>query len=290
MTTLAIYHRTLYGYSSKVIEGVSEVRLSPMNCHHYGFDQRLYSFQLKTEPLGAIQQHQDAFGNIVHTLWFEEPHDQLIIETRSIVERQMINTESNLASLSISKTISSVSQEQWPEDYKQNFAEWLMETPSCLFLPEVQALAQQFDLPAQGWPEVVRMARYLYENYSYQEKVTQVCSSVREILTKKMGVCQDFSHLLLALLRYRAIPARYVSGYIPCDGILRGGGASHAWVEVWLPGRDWQGIDPTNNCLVNDHYVKIAHGRDYHDVVPVKGIFRGRAKQSMQVTVDVQIL
>ncbi|QGG46475.1 transglutaminase family protein [Heliorestis convoluta] len=256
-------------------------------------NQRLLSFQLKTEPLGALQQSMDAFGNQVHTLWFPEPHDQLVIETRAIVENQQVENsivQHNNILRNSDATLEYVDIEQWSKQIKQSHAEWLMETSYCPFLPEVQMMAESFQGISGGWPEIYKMSNYIYENFTYQEQVTAVGSTIDAILSKKVGVCQDFSHLLLALLRFQGIPARYVSGYIPCGGPLRGSGASHAWVEAYLPGIGWQGIDPTNNCTVNDAYVKVAHGRDYLDIVPVKGLYCGRARQNLQVTVYVQVL
>jgi len=105
----------------------------------------------------------------------------------------------------------------------------------------------------------------------------------------KAGVCQDFAHLLLEMLQIAELPSRYVSGYIcPKNHDLRGEGATHAWVEVFLPTYGWIGIDPTNNCLVSDRHVRLAVGKDFHDCTPVKGIYKGSLEHRLEVTVVVE--
>ncbi|MBM7865233.1 transglutaminase family protein [Heliobacterium gestii] len=292
MTRFRIFHRTHYHYSHPVTEGVSETRLTPFTDHR----QRLLSFELHTSPLGAVQEDRDAFGNIYQTLWFPESHRELIIEACSLVETGAFSEAEGLgkgggqAAVNDRSDAPSGVREAGSDDVTQSHAEWLMETSYCPFLPEVRELADDFRLREGGWPEILRLAERLYERYAYRQEATQVDSSIREILHQGAGVCQDFSHLMAAALRVGGVPARYVSGYIPCGGHLRGESASHAWVEAWLPERGWVGIDPTNNCPVGALHVKIAHGRDYGDIVPVKGVYRGQATQMLQVSVDAQVI
>ncbi|MZP28341.1 hypothetical protein GTO91_01220 [Heliobacterium undosum] len=311
MTRLRIFHRTHYQYSCPVTEGVSETRLMPFTDHR----QRLLSFELYTSPLGAVQEDRDAFGNTFQTMWFPEAHEELIIEARSLVEtgpslegegspaegqgaahrgKQGVQArgqaEKGRGQAANREGQSAPENIRDARDLTKSHAEWLMETTYCPFLPEVKDLAGDFRLSEGGWPEILRLAERLYQRYDYRKNSTEVDSSIGEILRNGAGVCQDFSHLMAAVLRVAGVPARYVSGYIPCGGHLRGDSASHAWVEAWLPERGWTGVDPTNNCPAGPLHVKIAHGRDYGDIVPVKGVYRGRAKQSLQVSVDVQVI
>ena len=117
---------------------------------------------------------------------------------------------------------------------------------------------------------------HIFEQFKYIKGITDVETTVDEILQQRAGVCQDFAHLLLQILRTMKIPSRYVSGYIcPHRSGLRGEGATHAWVEAWIPGSGWTGIDPTNNIWVTNTHIKLAVGRDFADCSPVKGSIQG---------------
>ena len=115
---------------------------------------------------------------------------------------------------------------------------------------------------------------YIFEHFKYIKGITNTETTIDEILDTKAGVCQDFAHIMLQILRTLKIPSRYVSGYIcPNRKGLRGEGATHAWVEAWIPRSGWAGIDPTNNVWVTNTHVKLATGRDFTDCSPVKGAF-----------------
>lgn len=137
--------------------------------------------------------------------------------------------------------------------------------------------------------EIIReMNSWIYKEFNYIKGITTIDTTLDEIWKLHAGVCQDFAHLLLAMLRMIRIPARYVSGYIcPNKNGMRGEGATHAWVEAFLPFHGWIGIDPTNNCLVEEEHVKLAVGRNFADCTPVKGFFKGDAEQVMEVAVSV---
>ena len=137
----------------------------------------------------------------------------------------------------------------------------------------------------------------IHERFRYEKGATHVQSSIGDVLTTGAGVCQDFAHLLLAVLRMRGLPARYVSGYLvprrtaePGASIeeVVGGQASHAWAEAYLPGTGWVGLDPTLGCTVSQQHVRVAYGRDYGDVPPVRGVYKGHAGQRLSVDVGVR--
>ena len=133
-----------------------------------------------------------------------------------------------------------------------------------------------------------RCNRYIYENFAYVKGITDIETRVDEILEHRSGVCQDFAHVLLQLLRTLGIPSRYVSGYIcPNRNGMRGEGATHAWVEAYIPGTGWRGIDPTNNIWVGDTHIKLAVGRNFKDCTPVKGTYKGPANEALSVFVSV---
>jgi transglutaminase-like putative cysteine protease len=142
---------------------------------------------------------------------------------------------------------------------------------------------------ADAWQAAQGIMHHVFGNFEYQPHATHSHTHVDEVLKLRAGVCQDFAHVMLGLCRAVKIPARYVSGYLyngPADQ-LKGAQASHAWVEVFLPDTGWHGLDPTNDRLVDGHYVKVAVGRDYHDVPPVKGTYRGTGKRKLDVEVLV---
>src|SRR6185436_12992783 len=132
------------------------------------------------------------------------------------------------------------------------------------------------------------LSKYVYDNFEYRKGVTTVETGAGEIWKLKAGVCQDFAHILLVMLRNVGVPARYVSGYIcPKDQELRGEGATHAWVEVCVPSYGWIGLDPTNNCIASDRHVRLAIGRHFTDCTPVKGTYKGSSEHTLEVSVSI---
>jgi transglutaminase-like putative cysteine protease len=132
------------------------------------------------------------------------------------------------------------------------------------------------------------LCNYVFNEFKYIKGVTTIETTVDEIWKLKSGVCQDFAHILLVMLRYTGIPSRYVSGYIcPNKTGMRGEGATHAWVEAYLPDYGWLGLDPTNNCIVDDTHVRLAVGRNFVDCSPVKGTYKGTSSHKLVVKVIV---
>ena len=131
------------------------------------------------------------------------------------------------------------------------------------------------------------MSQYIHEHFEYAKAVTQASSPIDDVLATGKGVCQDFAHLMIGVLRSFGVPARYVSGYIHRPSKER---QSHAWCEAWLPDLGWVGIDPTNDRLVDDHFVKVAVGRDFTDVPPNKGVYRGTGDETIFVRVETRQL
>jgi transglutaminase-like putative cysteine protease len=133
------------------------------------------------------------------------------------------------------------------------------------------------------------LSEYIYENFEYKKGITSVESSIDEVWKLRAGVCQDFANILLVMLRYSGIPSRYVSGYIcPKNHDLRGEGATHAWVDAYIPYHGWIGIDPTNNCVVSDRHVRLSVGRGFGDCTPVKGLYKGSGEHTLEVSVSIE--
>ena len=157
--------------------------------------------------------------------------------------------------------------------------------PKEVITDMVNEIRHSRDAPAMF---IQRCSEYIFDKFEYRKGITTIETTVDEILAHKTGVCQDFAHVLLEMLRSTGIPSRYVSGYIcPNQDGARGAGATHAWVEVYLPATGWVGIDPTNNIWVTDQHVVLAVGRHFNDCSPVKGTFKGPANQTLSVLVSV---
>jgi transglutaminase-like putative cysteine protease len=169
-------------------------------------------------------------------------------------------------------------------DYLQ-LAGPIVDSPSLRWLAEFAAARPGENLGTLA----ERLMHTVHNRFTYQKGVTTAASPITEILEHNGGVCQDFAHLLIGLARVLGIPARYVSGCIHRDNeSIRGHAQTHAWCEMFFPSRGWIGFDPTNNCLVGDFFIKIAHGRDFRDVTPNKGVFRGAARETIAVGVHVE--
>jgi transglutaminase-like putative cysteine protease len=160
-------------------------------------------------------------------------------------------------------------------------------------VPELEALAGPHR-PASAddtFTAVQELMHLVNQRLEYVAGVTTVETTVVEVLGEPRGVCQDFAHLLIGLCRSVAIPARYVSGYIAADsgGPRRGTRASHAWVEAFTPTHGWRGLDPTNDLVASAYHVKLAIGRDYSDIPPHRGTFRGPAQEQLSVEVSASV-
>ncbi|MBL9138002.1 MAG: transglutaminase family protein [Verrucomicrobiales bacterium] len=276
---LNIVHRTRYRYSSPVSENFNEVRLQPVSddgqeCHHY---------ELKTSPVASLRRYHDFHLNLVDHFYIGEPHESLEIEARSVVTT--LRDPRRLEGVSFPRSrLGECLRLERCYDFLQR-SEYVAQDV------EVWRMAQDVGMGHDdAWGLALAMLHHVYREFTYDPAATTVHTRLLEVLALKRGVCQDFAHIMIGLCRISGIPARYVSGYLyvkPGEN-LRGELASHAWVEVYLPGHGWLGLDPTNNCPVDQHHVKMAVGRDYADAAPIRGNFKGRASQ--QMTVDLKIV
>jgi transglutaminase-like putative cysteine protease len=273
---LEVQHETRLEYSQAVAEWVSEFRLEPSSDD----DQTCHSFHLKVSQPSSLFRFQDGFGNRVHHFNLRAPNQEVRVLAASLVE-----THPRPRALSGSSS-----------SYPLSFEAAQLDTADFLQLrgpvrqttrlnPVLSSLR-----PADGTPLqrlLLAVTEYIHGYFEYAPAVTSVSSPVDDVLQHGKGVCQDFAHLMIAVLRSFSVPARYVSGYIHRPNKES---QSHAWCEAWLPDLGWIGFDPTNNCQVNDHFIKVAIGRDFTDVPPNKGIFRGTGAQSIEVRVQTREL
>jgi len=278
MPKFTVHHITFYSYESLVYDSANQIMLFPIK----DAQQEVVEQQLKITGDPSVDIYVDYYGNEVGTFTNPGSHRELKIE--SIVE---VNVRKKpLPEPSI------FHQTEW-----DNLRRSSLELPYINFLKQEKFNAQDEILeainPAQKEVkspfEVAKyLNSYIFNNFKYIQGITTVETTVDEIWELKSGVCQDFAHTLLVMLRYMGIPARYVSGYIcPNKNGMRGEGATHAWVEAYLPDYGWLGLDPTNNCMVEDTHVRLAVGRNFVDCSPVKGTYKGNSKHKLSVKVIV---
>lgn len=282
---LEICHVTRYRYADSVTDSVNELRLAPRTDER----QACYQHSLTIEPNVPLLSYEDYFGNRVHSFTANDPHRELVITSRSTV----VTRDSP-----IPKSGEAGSAASWAKtrsgEFADAYAEYLLPTVYASFHPDVSAYAKGIGGEEDGvYGFVQQVMRRIFDDFEYRPQSTGVHTTSDELIGLGAGVCQDFAHLALSVCRLRGVPARYVSGY-HFVGDLQGRDAdfeqaSHAWVEAYVPGMGWLGFDPTNNGLVDWRYIKLAHGRDYLDIVPVKGVYRGTSDQQLTVQVDVRL-
>lgn len=277
MPVFNIHHVTRYEYDRPVKESVNEIRIYPLSCP----DQETLYHQVNITNHPDILLVNDYWGNQMGMFNLLPSHKELVIESKLIVRtlgQSALRPNSEADFESLKKEITG----------NLFLLELALETETEL-REKINGIVSEFYAPGLPVAVVVeRCGNYIFKNFSYIKGITNIETTVREIIELRSGVCQDFAHVMLELLRSLGIPSRYVSGYIcPNKNGMRGEGATHAWVEAWIPGAGWVGIDPTNNVWVTNHHVKLAVGRNFNDCSPIKGTFKGPARQSLSVYVSV---
>jgi transglutaminase-like putative cysteine protease len=278
----SIRHLTKFVYKNPVSESIMETRMHPRS----DANQHCLTFQLSVTPRCRVFGYRDHLGNHVHHFDIPGQHTQLVIVAESLVELQ--------PQMEIPASLPSTA---WDElDRQVHEADyWEMLLPSEFTTPtaELEALANHLDLQRRDDPLSVlhRLNEQIYGYFDYKPKTTRADSPIDLALTTKAGVCQDFAHIMTALVRTRLrIPCRYVSGYLFHGKDFKDrsdDAATHAWVEAFLPELGWVGFDPTNHLVTGERHIRTAIGRDYSDVPPTHGMFRGRTKSELTVAVRV---
>jgi transglutaminase-like putative cysteine protease len=279
----AIKHVTRFGYDSAITESVMEARMQPRSD---GL-QRCLRFGLSTVPASRILMYQDHDGNIVHHFNIPGRHARLSLTAEALVdceapppvpERLDGNAWTQLDAIA-------AAGECW---------EFLAPSAFARPTPLLQALAGELQVARAADPVSLlrRVAAEMYARLEYAPQATRVDSPIDDALSARLGVCQDFAHVFIALARSVGVPARYVSGYLfhSLDAAHRSSdGATHAWAEVLLPGFGWIGIDPTNNVFTTERHVRVAIGRDYADVPPTRGVYKGTTAVRSELAVSVRV-
>jgi transglutaminase-like putative cysteine protease len=275
----AIKHETVFRYSQPISESVMEVYMQPRS----ESIQRCLRFRLVTYPRARVSEHADLFGNTVQFFDIPTEHAQLTLSTEAIVEL--------VAPPALPDALDADAWEVLDHATRSgDFWDLLM--PSALTEQSalLAAFAEELDVRRRGDPLALlrELNQGVYSAINYTPNSTDVDSPIDEALHTRRGVCQDFAHVMTALVRRLGIPCRYVSGYLYYNKDDRSiPDASHAWVEAYLPQTGWIGFDPTNNVLAGERHIRVAVGRDYSDVPPTRGVFRGKAETELSVEVHV---
>ena len=277
MAVFKIVHVTKHQYNWPIKESINEIRLFP---HHFD-NQKVLEHQLLITSNPKVEISRDFYGNSVGNFNILEPHKEMIIESRMLVQVHH--------SLKIPEIDTTKVQDLAKEKEKNSYLLRLCSPDKIINQKKIDSYLKKINASDNPITEIARKcSEYIFKNFTYTKGITTIETTVDEILEHKKGVCQDFSHVLLQFLRTAGIPARYVSGYIcPNTTGFRGEGATHAWVEFFTPNQGWLGIDPTNNIWTMDNHVKLSVGRDFNECTPVKGTFKGLVRQTLSVSVSI---
>ena len=287
MNRYHLYHVTEFVYDGPVSESYNEVRLRPMHDE----SQSCLSFRLTTNPTSPAFSYRDALGNWVHQVNILPEHTRLRVQAESVVLTHDISTTTSWMSLG--------ELDLRHEELMEEFYDMLAPSKYVPHLEELEPLITLAEARCDGTVSgfVQGASDLIHERFQYVKGATHVNSSISDSLQIGAGVCQDFAHLLLGVLRKRGVPARYVSGYLvphnennpgaKLEEVI-GGQASHAWAEAYIPDSNWTPLDPTLGRPVGLRHVRVAYGRDYSDVAPVRGVYKGHAGQRLSVDVSVR--
>lgn len=275
---IGVEHMTRFGYAGQVRSSYNEARITPLTT----VDQVVLEATVQVTPPTRMYRYLDYWGSVVHAFDIDEPHDEMTVVGRSVIETERPAPD---------EAAGGVAGPTWDElarpDVIDDWAELL--APTTIVAPDAELEAVAAELKASTTPATAGAAvsEWVRSHLTYVPGATGVQTSAVEAWRGGQGVCQDFAHLTLAMARSMGLPARYCSGYLHPDATAALGepvaGESHAWVELWAGA--WRGYDPTTGEPVGDRHVLVTRGRDYHDVTPLKGVFNGGPARSLDVTV-----
>jgi transglutaminase-like putative cysteine protease len=276
----AVRHITNFRYKPAVRESVMEVRMQPRSEGR----QRCLTFSLDVTPRANIMLYRDFLGNTVHHFDIPGHQEQIQVAAHALVE------------VSPAPELRPAASGHWDHlDAKVvegDFWETLLPSQFARPTEKLQELARELNLQRRGSPleMLLELNEALYQAIDYVPNSTKVDSPIDDALQTRKGVCQDFAHIMIALVRKLQIPCRYVSGYLfhgEQSHDRSPAGATHAWVEAFMPELGWIGLDPTNNLVGGERHIRVAVGRDYADVPPTRGVHKGEAESELSVLVTV---
>jgi transglutaminase-like putative cysteine protease len=249
--------------------------------------QRVRSAEINVDPKPAFfHSRADYFGNDVSVFSVLEKHGELTATAHSVVD-VMGATPVNAPSLSWESVRSALAAEATSETMAAS--EFVFHSPYVPTFGGLTAYAREIFLPERPMFDAVKeLMKRIHAEFRYDPKATSIDSPLPEVFRSRSGVCQDFAHVMIGVLRSMRLSARYVSGYVRSGGQFQGAQASHAWVSVFFPEAGWLDFDPTNDLMPADTHVTLAWGRDYGDVTPIKGVTLGGGGQAVEVEVYVK--
>jgi transglutaminase-like putative cysteine protease len=282
MNFYSIRHLTRFRYSQPISESIMETRMHPRS----DTNQHCLTFSLSVSPRCRVFTYRDQQGNNVQHFDIPGEHNQLVIVAESVVEQQQLPDVPHFLSPDAWAALDELvdSGDYWEMLLPSQFA---VETPALVLLAEQMGVTRRDD-PLML---VRELNQRLFDYFIYVPRSTRADSPIDEAIVSGRGVCQDFAHTMIALLRHVRIPARYVSGYLYRsreDHDRSTPDATHAWVEALMPHLGWVGFDPTNNLVAHHRHIRTAVGRDYADVPPTHGIYRGKTDSELYVAVQVE--
>lgn len=276
----SVRHVTKFCYEPEVREIVMELRMQPRS----EGNQRCLNFKLDLAPQANVMHYRDYQGNSVHHFDIPGAHQQIAITSRALVEIKAVSPPDVSAA------------GDWNEldelSRREDCSEWMLESYFAHSTDKLKAFADEIELKRRATPMEVLLDlnQSIYNMFAYAPKSTKVDSPIDEALGARQGVCQDFAHIMITLLRSIDVPCRYVSGYLAhaeANNDRSPDDASHAWVEALVPKLGWIGFDPTNNLVGGDRHIRVAVGRDYADVPPNRGVYKGESQSELSVAVSV---
>lgn len=279
-----IEHTTMYRYSAEITESVMELRMQPRS----DAGQQCLSFELVVRPKAQCSAYVDELGNTIHTFNIPTSHQRLYVKVRAVVAVQPVGEIPEALADSAWSALDALRADPAMFDY---LAPSRYTQPSAL----LDALREELGVVRDADPLTVlrRLNGQLHRAVNYVPDSTEVDSPIDHVLETRAGVCQDYAQVLIAVGRGLGIPCRYVSGHLfhrPEDHDISAEDASHAWMEAYLPELGWVGFDPTNDVLCSERHIRVAVGRDYSDVPPTHGVFKGKVTSDLTVKVQTRQL
>ncbi|MGI8984605.1 MAG: transglutaminase family protein [Acidimicrobiales bacterium] len=273
---IGIRHVTGYEYEKPVSSSYNEARITPISNDR----QLVLESEVLLAPAAPIYRYWDWWGTLVHSFDLQEPHDELVITGTSVVETSAAPKPPRPPATWEQLTTAEV---------RDRYSEVLSASRYVPLSGVVADAAAELDASLDPIETCAAVVAWVREQLAYERGTTDVSTTAADALRIGSGVCQDFTHVALGLLRSRGIPARYISGYLhPSTRAERGktvAGQSHAWIEAWVG--DWMPFDPTNGSPVGERHVVVGRARDYADLAPLNGIFHGGPAKSLGVTVEL---
>ena len=277
---LKITHETDLTYDAAINETVMELRMAPRQEQ----DQHRLSFRLAIGPATPVTGYFDWLGNLVHAFTINSFHERIRIVATSVVESHRLVSDATQL------------PDRWPipaGDLDYSVSDFLRFGGPIPDAPALHQMAESLK-PRQGMmlgDLAMQLVAFIDSQFAYEQGVTTAATPITEVLQHRRGVCQDFAHVMVGLSRALGIPARYVSGFIhPLGERYRGYTQTHGWCELYFPSIGWIGFDPTNKCMISDHFVRVAVGRDYRDVPPNRGMYKGDGTEGINVMVHSEEL